>query len=274
MNPRPITQDQLIAPSRHVFLSPHYDDIALSCGGTAARITAAGGRPEVALIFGDHPDPAEALTEFAQTLHKQWGLDASQVIASRRTEEAVASAILGTRANFLPFRDAIYRGSRYLNDEQLFGHPAADESRLAGEIISAAGLTGQGASGARVYTPLAVGFHVDHQHAFLAGVQLAQSGVDVWFYEDLPYGLIPAGRDKRMKDLPVAMSPSVLVDVSDQWEAKLDAIFAYPSQLSTIFEDYVGIGTSREEVSSAMEAYARAAGNGRLCERFWKVNQI
>ena len=272
MNPQPVTEAVLMAPARHVFLSPHYDDIALSCGGTAARISAAGGRPEVALIFGDHPDPVEPITGFAQSLHKQWGLDASQVIAARRAEEAVASAVLGTVARFLPFRDAIYRGARYLNDEQLFAAPTEDESALTRQIIAAAGLENGGMAATRVYTPLAVGFHVDHQHAFRVGVELAREGAEVWFYEDLPYGLKPGGRDKRVNALPVPMSPSVLVEVSTQWTAKLDAIFAYPSQLSTIFEDYVGVGTSRAEVSEAMEAYARNAGDGVLCERFWTVD--
>jgi LmbE family N-acetylglucosaminyl deacetylase len=272
LNPRVVSDVELTTPSRQIFLSPHYDDIALSCGGTAAKITNLGGQPEVGLIFGDHPDPVEPLTEFAESLHKQWGLDASQVIAGRRSEEAAASAVLGTHASFLPFRDAIYRGRRYMNDDQLFSSPAEDERELPRQIIAAVGLATGNLSDVRVYTPLAVGFHVDHQHAFLAGVQLAQAGADVWFYEDLPYGLKPGGRDKRTTALPVSMAPAVLVDVSAEWESKLDAIFAYPSQLSTIFVDYVGVGTTRAEVSEAMEADARGVGEGRLCERFWKVD--
>ena len=62
----PIAIDELTGPERHLFLSPHYDDIALSCGGTAALLARAGRDPEVALIFGDHPDPAAPLTPFAQ----------------------------------------------------------------------------------------------------------------------------------------------------------------------------------------------------------------
>jgi LmbE family N-acetylglucosaminyl deacetylase len=147
-----------------------------------------------------------------------------------------------------------------------------DESSLPAEIVSAAGLDGPDARSARVYAPLAVGFHVDHQHAYLAGVELARAGVDVWFYEDLPYGLKPGGLDRRVAALPVRMSPSVLVDVSDVWGAKLDAIFAYPSQLSTIFEDYVNVGSSRPEVDEAMAEYARNVGDGTLCERFWTVD--
>jgi LmbE family N-acetylglucosaminyl deacetylase len=265
-----VDREQLTAPARHLFLSPHYDDIALSCGGTAAHLTALGSGPEVALIFGDHPDPNEPLTEFAQTLHRQWGLDAAQVISARRSEESAASAALGTTAVFLPFRDAIYRGRRYLGDDQLFSSPAEDESGLPAAIIQEIGVD---AGSTRVYAPLAVGFHVDHQHAYRTGVELARRGVEVWFYEDLPYGLLPGGRDKRIAAIAEPLSPSVLVDVSEQWETKIDAIFAYPSQLSTIFQDYVNVGVSRNEVSDAMAAYARGVGNGLLCERFWTLDR-
>jgi LmbE family N-acetylglucosaminyl deacetylase len=265
-----VDRERLMAPTRHVFLSPHYDDIALSCGGTAATITAEGRRPEVALIFGDHPDPNEPMTEFANTLHKQWGLDAAQVIASRRAEEASASIALGTEAHFLSFRDAIYRGRRYLGDDQLFSSPAEDEAHLPDQIIEALGI---GDEPVRIYAPLAIGFHVDHQHAFRAGMCLAQRGIDVWFYEDLPYGLLPGGRDRRIQAIEEPISPSVLVDISGQWTAKIDAIFAYPSQLSTIFKEYVNVGTRREEVSAAMAAYAGDVGGGMLCERFWSLDQ-
>jgi LmbE family N-acetylglucosaminyl deacetylase len=271
MSGTPVSAEQLLAPSRHIFLSPHYDDIALSCGGTASRIAEASRRPEVALIFGDHPDPTQPLTEFAESLHRQWGLDAAQVIASRREEEADASNVLGTTAIFLPFRDAIYRGRRYLGDDQLFGAPAENESGLPSEIIEAIGLSRDAAGDVRVYAPLAVGFHVDHQHAFRAGVQLARHGVEVWFYEDLPYGLLPGAVERRIEAIEQPLCPSILVDVSDQWEKKVDAIFAYPSQLSTVFGQYVGIGTSRADVSDAMGAYARGVGNGAFCERFWTL---
>lgn len=270
MNVSVIGRAQLIAPERHIFLSPHYDDIALSCGGTAARIAASGGRPEVALIFGDHPDPDEPLTEFAEQLHQQWGLEAAEVIASRRAEESAAAAILGTQARFLPFADAIYRGRRYLGDDQLFGTPAEDEVQLPAQIADALRIDERNT---RFYVPLAVGFHVDHQLAFRTGVLLAERGHDVWFYEDLPYGLVPGARERRIAVIKQPLSPSILVEVADAWEKKIDAIFAYPSQLSTIFKEYVNVGTARIEVSRAMGAYAREVGGGAVCERFWTLDQ-
>jgi LmbE family N-acetylglucosaminyl deacetylase len=267
---RPLSIETLIAPARHVFLSPHYDDIALSCGGTAALLARAGRQPEVALIFGDQPDPAVPLTEFAESLHRDWGLDAEQVIAGRRAEEVAAGRILGTRDRFLPFRDAIYRGARYTSNDVLFGAPSADEVELPGEIVAALGIGDGALATSRVYAPLAIGRHVDHQQAFAAGVLLARRGGDVWFYEDLPYALSPGALQERPTAIDLALSPAAIVDVNATWTTKIDAIMAYPSQLATVF-GYVGSGSSRNEIETVMRAFATAAGGGVTTERFWRV---
>ena len=268
-----IAHQELTRPDRHIFLSPHYDDIALSCGGTAAVLSAAGRTPEVALIFGDHPDPNQPLTAFAEQLHGQWGMTAEEVIAGRRAEERMSSMSLGTCDRFLPFRDAIYRGERYLSDDDLFGAVRTDESDLPNQIIAELHLAEKTTDNARIYAPLAIGSHVDHQHAYRTGQELISRGWEVWFYEDLPYGLRPEKVEARLaqiQDDGLQTGPSV--DVTSQWNRKIDAIMAYPSQLGTIFGQYVGIGTSRAAIDEAMAAYARSAGDGVPAERFWSTH--
>ncbi|HKG26449.1 MAG TPA: PIG-L family deacetylase [Thermomicrobiales bacterium] len=265
-----VAGEELTAPARHVFLSPHYDDIALSVGGTTALLAEAGRRPEVALIFGAHPDPSVPLTTFAESMHRGWGLDAGQVIAGRRAEEAVAGAILGTSDIFLPFRDAIYRGERYTSDEALFDTPAPDESSLPGEIISALDLSPAERGTTRIYAPLGIGRHVDHQQVFVAGVTFARSGWEVWFYEDLPYALRREAREERLENAGEKLARRAAVDVTSTWEKKIAAIMAYPSQLATVF-DYVDSGSSKEEIEALMRAYATEAGGGIPAERFWAV---
>ena len=268
-----IAHADLTKPDRHIFLSPHYDDIALSCGGTAAVLSAAGRTPEVALIFGDYPDPNQPLTPFAEYHHQQWGMSPDEVIAGRRAEERMASIALGTCDRFLPFRDAIYRGERYLSDDDLFGTVKDDEADLHQGIIEELRLNDHDAANSRIYAPLAIGYHVDHQHGFLAGQELARRGIEVWFYEDLPYGLSTEKVEARRAQLgDGTMTPGPEVDVSSQWGRKIDAIMAYPSQLSTVFGRYVGVGTTRAAIDEAMASYARSAGDGVLAERFWTIN--
>ena len=177
----------LTEPDTHLFISPHYDDIALSCGGTAALVSGSGNDAVVALLFGDHPDPAQPMTSFAEHMHAEWGMSADQVIAGRRAEEAEASRILGLRDVFLPFRDAIYRGDAYLSDDDLFGSPMATDAEVPEQIGAALEAEQFQRDGTRVYAPLASGFHVDHQLAFLTALLLDRAGWEVWFYEDLPY---------------------------------------------------------------------------------------
>ncbi|MEZ4497719.1 MAG: hypothetical protein R2845_13310 [Thermomicrobiales bacterium] len=60
----------VLAPERHIFLSPHYDDIALSAGGTAALVASAGKQADIALVFGSEPDPSQPLSVFAEEMHR------------------------------------------------------------------------------------------------------------------------------------------------------------------------------------------------------------
>jgi LmbE family N-acetylglucosaminyl deacetylase len=266
-----VTEAELTGPDTHLFISPHYDDIALSCGGTAARVTEAGKDGVVALVFGDHPDPGQPLTSFAEQMHRDWGMSADQVIGGRRAEEADASRILGLRDVFLPFKDAIYRGDAYLSDDDLFGTPKPSDDELPERIVAALAREGFDGSSTRVYAPLASGFHVDHQLAFRAAVMLDRAGWDVCFYEDLPYSLLEGRVDDRVSRAGVSLQETALVDVSAVWEKKIDAIMAYPSQLEVIFGQYVGVGSSREAIDAVMSAYSNEAGNGRNAERFWRI---
>jgi LmbE family N-acetylglucosaminyl deacetylase len=263
----------LTQPSRHLLLSPHYDDIPLSAGATVRLLANNGPPPETTVVFGSEPDPAHPLTSFARALHDAWGLDAKDVIASRRAEEHAAAAILGARTALLPFRDAIYRGELYLSDDDLFGVPSSAESSLPAAIVAALDVPGLPDPTTRIYAPLGVGRHVDHQTVFHAGVELAAAGWDVWFYEDIPYALKPDAFDSRLAEVTAStpMEIAALVPAAPTWKDKLDAILRYPSQLETVFRNYVGVGTSRAEIDEALASYARAVGDGELAERFWRI---
>ena len=260
-------------PTWHRFLSPHYDDIALSCGGTAALLAGEGRAPEVLAVFGAEPDTREALSGYAAAMHRTWGLDSSDVNARRQSEERAASVVLGTTFRVLPLRDAIYRGDAYLSDDDLFGHVAADDVMLPDEIVEAAGLGGAPDPATRLYAPLAVGRHVDHQLVFTAGAQLAREGWDVWFYEDLPYALREGALRDRLATAAVDLTPAAIIDVTATWKAKMDAILAYPSQLPAIFAS-VGSTGRRHEIDALLRAYADRPEHGTLGERFWRLDGL
>lgn len=274
----------LTGPARHHFLSPHYDDIALSCGGTAALLARAGLRPEINVTCGAAPNPDQPPSAFARTLHRQWGLSAAEVITVRREEETAAAALLGATWRCLSLSDAIYRGSSYQTGEQLTGSVAAGEDTLPGRLVNELLEHTAGGGRVRYYAPLGIGGHVDHQVCFAAGVALAAVGHEVWFYEDLPYALVLGAGERRLADIaatwaatapaPLAtaqLRPIARVDISAVWEIKINAILAYPSQMPSVFRQAAPAG-SREAIAATLRGYAMRAGDGVPAEQLWHLS--
>lgn len=259
--------------TRHLFLSPHYDDIPLSCGGTVAQIAGYGVQPEIVVVFGSEPDPSQALSAFADAHHQMWRLSPSEVIASRQREEATAAAILGGVPRTLPFHDAIYRGHLYTGNEQLFGEPAATEDHLAADIVRALHLSDQRDLHLRLYAPLGIGHHVDHQHACRAALSLVGTGWDIWFYEDLPYALVAGAIERRLEALTrvAPMRIAASIEVTATWEAKMAAILAYPSQIDPVFALAGMTDPSPAAIDTVMRQYALARGGSKLAEVFWQI---
>ena len=264
----------LTRAARHLFLSPHYDDVPLSAGATVRLLADRGLTPETLVVFGSEPDRDRPLSAFAEAMHERWGLTANEVIASRQAEETAAAAELGAQTRVLPFQDAIYRGEHYLSDEDLFGSPAPEEAALVAAIAASLDLADSPDATVRIYAPLGIGKHVDHQIVHLAGQELASRGWDVWFYEDIPYALRPMALDTRLAEIGAAirLEPVAHIPARSTWDRKIDAILRYPSQLETVFLQYVGVGTTRKEIDEALSAYAARAGDGTMAERFWHLS--
>jgi hypothetical protein len=74
----------------------------------------------------------------------------------------------------------------------------------------------------------------------------------------------------RIEHAGVPLTVAARVPVEETWDAKIDAIMAYPSQLATIF-NYVEAGSSLAEIESLLRGYAEAAGDGVPVERYWRV---
>jgi LmbE family N-acetylglucosaminyl deacetylase len=249
---------------RPIFLSPHYDDAELSCGGTLAAMADAGERPLILTIFGGQP--SDALSSFAAEMHQAWGLAPSGAIEHRRQEETCAAKVLGVESQWLDLPDAIYRGERYLSDDHLFGaiHPL--EATLYRDIRSTIfGYLGEyGIEPTAFYCPLGIGNHVDHQHVLATARSLTYRGHTVIAWEDYPY----AG-DPGVEVEPIAQRRSSgLADIrllsEDKLKRKIEAINCYASQHGVIFR-FQGVP------AAATQAYAERVGDGVPAERFWPL---
>ena len=258
--------------ARHIFLSPHLDDVPLSCGGLLAQLTRRRQPVAVITLFAGLPGADAPLSPFAQSHHRRWGnLQAAYRI--RRAEDEAALSTFGLKPIWLPFLDAIYRGQPdagqwyYTADDELFGplHPA--EADLPARLAEA--LLPHLPAEAVLYAPLTVGNHVDHQLTARAALQLARRGHPLFFYEDYPYvQRRPADLERALQTLhrlsgdfapwrerPVPLSEADLA-------TKIRAIAAYASQMDILFG-------GAEAMAQHVTDYARRSGNGQPAERLW-----
>ena len=258
-----------MAPERRtVFFAPHYDDVALSCGGTVAAIAEQGESPLIVTVFGGLP-PGQ-LNQFAGEMHRRWGISAGDALAQRRREERCAAAALGAEACWLDFPDAIYREDRYTSDNELFGAIHADELSLVEKLYGAAQrfFTARRFTPDHVYVPLAVGNHVDHQHVLQLGLKLGADGYDVLAYEDYPYAGDPGGLDllrQRVTEVDGGHEITRFL-TEEQLEQRIAAIRCYESQLPVIFRH-------QGDPVESTRRWAMLRGRTRPAERFWQLQR-
>jgi len=242
-----------------VFVAPHPDDVALSCGGTVA-LAARTGSPIIATLFAGRP--ADEVSEFAAFQHERWGVDAASVATARLAEDEAAALALGETVQQVRFDylDAIYRNPAYSSDDALFGTLQDDDLPLIDQIV--ADLARLDAS--EYVVPLAAGNHVDHQLAFRAGRRLAGRGASVWAYADIPYVIDnPRAITERLARGTVREVHVTYLDDA-AFERKCQAVECYPSQLPVLFRD---LGDHR----AALDRHARATGGGKRAEVCWRV---
>jgi len=244
----------------HVYLAPHLDDAALSCGGRIALQRQAGERVLVATICAGSPPTDATLSPFAQYLHGAWALG-DDPIAQRRAEDVAALAVLGCDGLHLDQLDAPYRVAHYGEGDNWRGTPVLDDPLLPAAQAIMQQLWHQQPK-ARFYVPFGVGNHVDHQLVCVAGLQLHNAGADVVWYEDAPYAAKdPAAIDARLRVLADQFVPKI-VEISAVLERKLEAIRCYASQLGELFGDQV--------MEQVMTQYAQTGGEHHdLGERVW-----
>ena len=208
---------------------------------------------------------------------------AGDLMARRRLEDERYAYFAEASVVFLDLPDAVFRG--YEGDAELLGKPRVDDTApfdlLRQEI---ARLEPQ-----KVYVPLGVGGHVDHQLCRDAGLALLSEGRrwvmpgteytgKLVFYEDFPYAhwnefgrLEELGPDV-FAGLPdsVSLFPTY-ADIGDQLERKIRGIALYESQIERLFD-------SPRDMADAVRTYGATLGIlGEVdgpAERYWVTGRV
>ena len=265
--------DDITTSHRHIFLSPHLNDVVYSCGGTLGVQVSSGLRPLVITVFAGIPPANTTLSPVALQLYRQWGAnltkEAGNIVEVRRQEDAAALDYLQADYLWLDFLDAIYRGTpaQYTSEEQIMGgdiHPADQiiDRQLAEILLNLHSRLPDAAW----YAPLGIGHHVDHQLVCSAADRLVQSGAKVYFYEDFPNVTHDGTLQTRIEELGSNFEPN-FVEMSEYLPVRQEAAAAYTSQIAHNF-------SNKDAMFQLIDSYSRdirSAKTVRL-ERYWTTH--
>lgn len=241
---------------RWIYLSPHFDDVVLSCGGVIWQQVQAGHTVEIWTICAGDP-PAAPLLPFAAELHARWQIQPGSV-AARAAEDAAACQQVGASWRHFSMPDCIYRtqpdGSPLIHSRDDLFDPRTPLHPQEVEKVRQ-WLAADGVGSFRLVSPLTLGGHIDHRLTRAAAEAL---GCKVWYYPDYPYVVTEAvnvrawlGAGWQRRRIPVSAAGLAA------WQA---GIAQYRSQLSTFWG-------SLDEMRAAMGDYLEQGGNSLWSRR-------
>jgi LmbE family N-acetylglucosaminyl deacetylase len=252
---------------RWVYLSPHFDDAVLSCGGQIWEQAQAGQVVEIWTVCGGAPAQGQALSAFAQALHARWafGPGAPEAVLARRAEDEGAASRLRAHLRAWDLPDCIYRrlpdgpagapGSWLVNGEDDLWQDVHPLEEGVLERMAAWFLRDLSAADCLV-SPLTLGNHVDHRLVRAAARRAAQqAGCRLWYYSDYPYAVRGAAEVQARTG---ADWQEVCLEISAEGlRAWQEAVACYTSQISTFW-------TGLDAMRAAIEDYWRAGGGACL----------
>ncbi|MGI3778582.1 MAG: PIG-L deacetylase family protein [Janthinobacterium lividum] len=247
-----------------LFVSPHLDDVAFSCGALASVLADAGWRTVLATVFTRSVVPAEG---FALACQLDKGLGAEvDYMALRRDEDRAAARLLGfAECLHLDLPEAPHRG--YGSAAELFAgvRGGDDVWRAVAEMLG--GLEARVAP-SLVLAPQGLGGHADHRQVVRAVREAA--GAPVWWYRDTPYA-IRHGEGTAPEEM--AGLGGVAVAAGGGMARKVAAACAYASQVGFQFGGAEGTAAAlrafaRDEAGRAEAAGEALGGLGGAAERF------
>lgn len=250
----------------HVFLSPHLDDAALSCGGCIHQLRQAGERVHVITsMAGDAPATLPD-TPLIRDLHMRWSAG-DNPFEVRRAEDRDALHYLDVTYEQLTLMDCIYRLNSvgepmYPTRDELFGEINPDDPVL--RMMPPLPVETR-----CLYVPAAVGGHVDHQIVRLWGLSYRRRNpqIAVKFYVDYPYSRTPLNvvrAETYFAEHDLALAREI-VDLTDaDVSAKIQSIRLYASQITTFWN-------SDLDLTDGVRSDLVATGDGVPAECLWTI---
>lgn len=247
-----------------LFISPHLDDVAFSCGGTLVKLLRANWRVCLCTVFtASVPNPGEFA--LACQLDKNLAPEVDYMKLRRDEDREFARAAGLGELIHLPHREAPHRN--YNSPAELFAgvHQRDVVWRdVAPELRSLAGRT----SASIVFAPQGLGNHADHLQVIRAVLAAGLAPNTLW-YRDTPYAI----REPHAAPSPLLSKGlrRVAVRIDETLETKSDACGAYTTQVPFQFG-------SNHRMRSAFEVFHRAEARGEFgdgyAETFLTTNEL
>ena len=216
---------------RYIFLSPHLDDVSLSCGGIVNNLFQSNNDVEIWTLFAGILK-TNNLTPFAQSLHDRWKLpyDAPQ---ARREEDILSCSILGARHRHFNYLDCIYRVDDQnkpivVKEEDLYQAIPPTQIHLVEEIQNL--ILSLVNDEDIIISPMAIGDHIDHR-ILLKSIQNLNLK-NTRFYEDFPYIQKSQPIDSNLSTL-CANKYELSSENIIKWH---ESVAAHTSQISTFWD--------------------------------------
>lgn len=249
-------------------MSPHFDDVVGSCGGTISKIVRSADNTVTVLnLFAGKIEPP--YSKIAGYAHEYFG-NPPDIIRLRQAEDEAATAKLGIAVHCEDIPSLLYRKTKGGNwvlgkEEDMWKDPHPDDQELIpylSERIQDYLKTEREES--RIYAPLGIGNHVDHQLVFQGGLMLLQLKHEVIFYEDFPYVLDKKSYSNRIASLGKSWASSIITFEKQHLLMKIEAFSYYRSQIPLLFKN-------QKKMRAAFTKFFKKVGGakGLYGERYW-----
>ena len=219
---------------RWIYISPHFDDAVLSCGGLIWEQTHSGIPVEIWTVMAGDPPPGP-VSDLITRVHTDWNTGTPQeTVALRRIEDQNSARYVGATVRHMKIVDALYRRTNtgnllYTQDvlDPIPVHPrdtgiVEDATRQIAENLT---------QHDTIVCPLSIGGHVDH---IITRKAVEALGRPLWYYADIPYLL---KHENELAPATANMKGKTFFISAQGLAAWQKGIAAHASQISTLFED-------------------------------------
>lgn len=244
----------------YIFLSPHLDDVVLSCSGALCSLRAQGCTVLVITLFAG--DPLPPFSPLAQSFHRLWKAPDEAPYTKRKEEERQAMMSLGIEYAWLGWLEVLYRQVDLACAEDIC-NPAIDPRRdhMFSTLSSWFTDLSRTFPTAQFVAPLAIGAHRDHLVTREAACHTLNPHFLI-FYEDFPYA---AFQPQEVNPLARAQDLTPFhLDILPFLEKRIQATLQYQSQLEMLCHP-------PKRIEDVIRQYTKQhAGGGVIAvERYW-----